>query len=74
MRKTRWFPADVKPKRKGWYESRYQINGKYKEPFMVHWDGKTWSFVLANGKRFPSWELRPDLKDQWRGLTKRSKK
>lgn len=59
---TEWFPADVKPVRKGLYQRNYIGYGITKVP--DRWDGKKWWVRYADGSgEFPAKTNRP-----WRGL------
>lgn len=57
-KKTRWFPASVKPVRRGWYETDIATYSESLDEFRVYWTGKRWDSII-----FP-WHG-----DRWRGLT-----
>ena len=40
MKLTPWFPAKVKPARRGWYQANYMGYGTY----WRYWSGKRWAF------------------------------
>ena len=64
MTKTKWFPANVKPVRKGWYETTGCNSGL--RPCMHLWTGKHWS-AWSDGMEYG--QLLP-----WRGLTTKEAK
>ncbi|KVD68031.1 hypothetical protein WI86_19540 [Burkholderia ubonensis] len=56
MEKTPWYPGDIKPVRKGWYERDYEAGDVY----LDLWDGACWR--KPNGDRMHAQDR------QWRGL------
>jgi hypothetical protein len=58
--KTRWYPRDVLPVRKGYYECGIRISNaqKYSFLWMLKWDGV--GFIVPV----------PMIVDKWRGRTK----
>ena len=70
MKKTRWYPKEVNPVRKGVYE----IKNRNDIPWYRHWDGRVW-YV---GSRWPvvaRWHQTTVTycRDPWRGLTEKAK-
>lgn len=65
MTRTPWFPASVKPVRRGLYEAQYAGS----MPFMFAWNGKHW--VFPSGERGLTFGL--SQRDRWRGLTEPAK-
>lgn len=59
MKKTEWYPAHVKPVRKGWYEIDL---GFKKFGDFAYWTGKSWSWGTGASRLF-------NQNRQWRGLT-----
>jgi len=57
MKLTRWYPPDIKPVRKGWYECKC-CNRRY------FWSEESWDNTDNNG-----WPTKQNI--EWRGLTKR---
>lgn len=62
MKKTPWFPADVKPSRPGMYERKYPIATS---TMLDYFDGSAW-FIGISDK--PT-KLRSSSRLPWRGLT-----
>ena len=46
MEKTKWFPAEIKPKRKGIYEVWSLVFNQC--GWFCHWDGKKWGYAYQN--------------------------
>lgn len=69
---TEWFPADVKPVRRGVYEVRwgwtFRDGGGY-----CHWDGRTWGNTFFKVDRAPGrGETITAKQDKgWRGLAEK---
>ena len=58
---TPWFPADVKPVRKGYYQRQYRDSCMW---WPDKWDGKEWKLCNEDGTIIgPSFNDMP-----WRGL------
>mgnify|MGYP001051620624 CR=1 FL=1 len=62
---TPWFPAEVKPVRKGFYERDY---GFEQEDIADYWDGNAWWVIPTYDltERIPGLPVLP-----WRGLAKK---
>lgn len=58
-KKTDWFPANVKPVRKGWYETKCECGRNH------WWNGRYWQVDNLDDLK---WMSIP-----WRGLTKEVK-
>lgn len=64
MKKTEWYPGEIKPVRKGWYE----IHGfGLTRGIRFYWTGQIW-------KQYPSSHTRAVFfaSDMWRGLTEQA--
>lgn len=64
---TPWFPADVKPARKGYYE---RDCGFGDEDVADFWDGRSWWVVPVSA---PSLRLAGSMSLPWRGLAEKQK-
>jgi hypothetical protein len=77
MKKTQWFPADVKPVHIGVYECERWEQGFRMVKRKLHWSGAGWSYSV----KVPEYGLSaghhaamfPNQGDRWRGLTKEQK-
>jgi len=74
-KKTPWYPRDVEPVRKGWYEGKASSgvwlsteDGKARKIAPRYWNGKVWKW------RNPIGQLNRATIWHWRGLTKEAKK
>lgn len=69
MKKTPWFPGDVKPVRVGWYQREYTGTGDVIDT--PDWfDGEKWYLGMRGGKStLPAFTQGR----RWRGLTKEPK-
>lgn len=71
MKKTAWFPGDVKPKRKGIYQRRYG-NGALA---YSKWNGDCWLSGVFNICDVSTTKTQSWLQSlEWRGLTTRGGK
>ena len=70
MKKTPWFPGDVKPVRPGVYERQYEVGVYYSQ-----FDGSTWrcgwrdAHTAINETRVSPFQANP-----WRGLAAKTRK
>jgi len=69
MKKTKWFPADIKPVRAGWYETKSQLENQISK-FRWFFDGNEWVWFYyestLQGKNRCNCQNRV-----WRGLAKK---
>lgn len=64
MKKTEWYPADTKPVREGWYQTRNPLLGEI--CFGFWWNGFEWR-LYEKGNPY---DLKCLLQEyEWRGLT-----
>jgi hypothetical protein len=65
MKRTKWFPASIKPVRKGVYERKYDWGVDY-----AYWNGWDWGVVgKTPGEAHDRRRLLSDFLIPWRGLT-----
>jgi hypothetical protein len=67
MKKTKWYPGNVKPVHVGVYETA----PRYGRQFFQFWDGKRWGFAAETVERAFEWRTVSSAHqfDDWRGLT-----
>lgn len=63
---TPWFPCNIKPVHKGWYECDY---GKGNDPCMRFWDGEAWHMEIEGDMRVV-YHFGREIEHCWRGLAK----
>lgn len=75
MKKTDWFPHQIKPIRVGVYQIKNPITG---EPVYAHWGGKYWGYYKGEFNDAIAYELdfdllvdQPDQDKVWRGLAEK---
>lgn len=73
MKKTKWFPAHIKPVHIGVYNVWWYTN--VKSEFFAYWDGNCWGFMYAS-KEFAVFRYKENKNDRhaalcWRGLAKK---
>ncbi len=80
MKKTPWFPADIKPVHVGVYETKHEVRPGAPESCFRYWDGKWWSLgarppAMAHWLRGAFTELVSEFNvvDEWRGLADKPK-
>lgn len=71
MKLTPWFPAKVKPVRKGVYQRDYGVDGLGIE--FCYWDGNRWGLFGYTPDDAKSWAYLPTGygKCKWRGLAEK---
>lgn len=67
MKKTKWFPADVKPVHVGVYEIRHTALPRG----FAMWDGLRWSHLMCERYEEPHFEFSPFQDKEWRGLAEK---
>lgn len=64
-KRTPWYPGDVKPVRRGWYERFYSQSPELIQRWF--WNGRLWMYTTFNGQFVTAvYQDRP-----WRGLTEK---
>ena len=67
MKKTGWFPSDVKPVHVGLYETKANKDQIKRSPWLWYWTGRYWT--MAGVSEIPA-TVQARV---WRGLTKETK-
>lgn len=72
---TSWFPPDVKPRRKGIYQTNTYPDSKL-VPVFQYWNGREWGFFSIIFERAYERRFTRSVRQasQWRGLNKRPRK
>ena len=72
MKRTQWFPPDVKPVHEGVYERHFILaNGRESCAYSL-WDGRIWCVDVVHVSRAMQYEhVRSSAQNRpWRGLTR----
>jgi hypothetical protein len=68
-KRTKWFPAQIKPVHVGWYETNQpDIKEFKKSKYRWWWDGKEWTMKLNDGDNYNYHLAKPEQNRVWRGL------
>lgn len=72
MKKTEWFPVEMKPARPGWYEAKYDSSTEHID--MRYFDGYVWKRPLFDGHlevcHFGNVKTN-ESREEWRGLAEK---